>query len=264
MSVHPTAIIDPLATIDSTTTVGPYAVIDGPVRIGPGCRIASFAVIVGNTEIGAGCAIHSHAVIGDLPQDRAFEGKKSFCRVGENCTIREGATIHRGSAADTETVIGPGCLLMTNSHVGHNCEIGPDVTIISGALLAGYVRVGARATISGNAAIHQFVRIGELAMVSGLAKVVKDVPPFFMTDRDGAVVGENRVGLIRAGLTPQERQEIKAAFRAIYRAGLSHHSAIEYLTSYISSDAGLRLLAFLNETSTRGLSRDAHRLKRAA
>jgi UDP-N-acetylglucosamine acyltransferase len=264
MSVHPTAIIDPLATIDSTTTVGPYAVIDGPVRIGPGCRIASFAVIVGNTEIGAGCEIHSHAVIGDLPQDRAFEGGQSFCRVGENCTIREGATVHRGSAADTETVIGNGCLLMTNSHVGHNCKIGQDVTIISGALLAGYVRVGPRATISGNAAIHQFVRIGELAMVSGLAKVVKDVPPFFMTDRDGAVVGENRVGLIRAGLTPQERQEIKAAFRAIYRAGLSHQSAIEHLTRYVSSDAGHRLLAFLSETSIRGLSRDSHRARRAA
>jgi UDP-N-acetylglucosamine acyltransferase len=264
MSVHPTAIIDPLATVDSTTSVGPHAVIEGPVRIGPGCRIAPFAVIMGNTEIGAGCEIHSHAVIGDVPQDRGFDGGRSFCRVGENCTIREGATVHCGSAADTETVIGEGCLLMTNSHVGHNCQIGQGVTIISGALLAGYVRVGPRATISGNAAIHQFVRIGELAMVSGLAKVVKDVPPFFMTDRDGAVVGENRVGLVRAGLTPQERQEIKAAFRAIYRAGLSHQSAVEYLSSYVSSDAGHRLLDFLSETSTRGLCRDSHRLRRAA
>jgi UDP-N-acetylglucosamine acyltransferase len=264
MSVHPTAIIDPLATVDSTTTIGPYAVIEGPVRIGPGCRIASFAVILGATEIGAGCEIHSHAVIGDLPQDRAFEGGRSFCRIGANCTIREGVTVHRGSAADTETVIGDDCLLMTNSHIGHNCKIGQGVTIISGALLAGYVSVGPRATISGNAAIHQFVRVGELAMVSGLAKVVKDVPPFFMTDRDGAVVCENRVGLIRAGLTPQEREEIKAAFRVIYRAGMSHQSAIEYLSSYVSSDAGRRLLDFLRETSARGLSRDSHRLRRAA
>ena len=81
-------------------------------------------------------------------------------------TIREGVTVHRG----TGTVIGDGCLLMTNSHIGHNCEIGRGVTIVNGALLAGYVRVGPGATISGNAAIHQFVRIGELAMVSGLAR----------------------------------------------------------------------------------------------
>jgi UDP-N-acetylglucosamine acyltransferase len=153
---------------------------------------------------------------------------------------------------------------MTNSHIGHNCEIGGGVTIISGALLAGYVRVGPRATISGNAAIHQFVRVGELSMVSGMAKIVQDVPPFFMTDREGAVVGENRVGLMRAGLTSDERQEIKAAFRVIYRSGLSHQAAVEYLSTYISSAAGHRLLAFLCEKSKRGLSRDSQRLRRAA
>jgi UDP-N-acetylglucosamine acyltransferase len=264
MSVHPTAIIDPLATIDSSTTIGPYAVISGPVRIGPACRIAAGAMVLGDTEIGAGCVIHSHSVIGDLPQDRAYDGGPSFCRLGENCTVREGVTIHRGSAANTGTVVGDDCLLMTNSHVGHNCEVGHGVTLVSGALLAGHVHIVPRATISGNAAIHQFVRVGELAMVSGLAKVAKDVPPFFMTDRDGAVVGENRVGLMRAGLTAHEREEIKAAFRAIYRCGMSHNAALEYLASSVSSEAGLRLLAFLGAKSTRGLSRDAYRLKRAA
>jgi UDP-N-acetylglucosamine acyltransferase len=264
MSVHPTAIIDPLATIDPSTSIGPFAVISGPVRIGPACRIAASAIILGDTQIGAGCVIHSHAVIGDLPQDRAYHGGPSYCRVGENCTIREGVTIHRGSAADTATVIGDDCLLMTNSHVGHNCEIGCGVTLVSGALLAGHVHVGPRATISGNAAVHQFVRVGELAMVSGLAKVAQDVPPFFMTDREGAVVGENRVGLMRAGLNALEREEIKAAFRVIYRCGMSHQAALDYLAGYVSSDAGQRLLAFLSEKSKRGISRDSLRSKRAA
>jgi UDP-N-acetylglucosamine acyltransferase len=264
MNVHPTAYIDPAATVDSTTAIGPHVVISGPVRIGPACCIGASAVILGDTEIGAGCKIHSHAVIGDVPQDRAYDGGPSYCRVGENCTIREGVTIHRGSAADSITVIGDDCLLMTNSHVGHNCEIGRGVTIVSGALLAGHVRVGPRATISGNAAVHQFVRIGELAMVSGLAKVVQDVPPFFMTDREGAIVGENRVGLMRAGLTSDERREIKAAFRIVYREGMGHQAAMDYLSGYISSDAGLRLLAFLCDKSQRGLSRDSYRQRRAA
>jgi UDP-N-acetylglucosamine acyltransferase len=264
MSVHPTAIIDPLATIHATASVGPFAVISGPVHIGPACRIAASAIILGDTEIGAGCTIHSHAVIGDLPQDRAYDGAPSYCRVGENCIIREGVTVHRGTAADTGTVIGDDCMLMTNSHVGHNCEIGSGVTLVSGALLAGHVHVGSRATISGNAAIHQFVRVGELAMISGLAKVTQDVPPFFMTDREGAVVGENRVGLMRAGFTPVERQEIKTAFRIIYRCGMSHQAALDYLSGYVTSDAGHRLLAFCSEKSKRGLSRNANRLKRAA
>lgn len=264
MSVHPTAIIDSQAVVDSSATIGPHVVIDGPVRIGPGCHVAAFAVILGNTEIGAGCRIHSHAVIGDLPQDRAHQGGESYCRIGADCTIREGVTIHRGTATGSETVIGNRCLLMTNSHVGHNCHVGDDVMLISGSLLGGYVDVGSRAVISGNAAVHQFVRIGELAMICGLSRVTQDVPPFFMTDQDGSVVGENRIGLMRARMSPLERTEIKTAFRAIYRSGLGHHDAIAYLTSYVTSDAGRRLVEFISISSKRGMSRDSLRLRRAA
>lgn len=264
MSVHPTAVIDSQATVDPTASIGPHAVIDGPVQIGAGCHIAASAIILGNTEIGPGCRIHSHAVIGDLPQDRAHSGDESYCRLGRECTVREGATVHRGTSGGSATVIGDRCLLMTNSHVGHNCEIGNEVTIISGALLGGHVRVGARAVISGNAAIHQFVRIGELAMVSGLAKVVQDIPPFFMTDREGAVVGENRVGMIRARLSALERTEIKMAYRIIYRSGLSHQDAIAYLAGSITSDAGRLLLEFVSARSKRGLSGNTARLKREA
>jgi UDP-N-acetylglucosamine acyltransferase len=264
MAIHPTAIIDPQANVDPTAQIGPYVVIDGPVRIRARCNIAAAAVILGNTEIGVDCRVHSHAVIGDVPQDHAYEGELSYCRVGEGCIVREGATIHRGTAPGSETIVGSHCLLMTNSHVGHNCQIGDDVTIVSGAVLGGYVQVGARAVISGNAAVHQFVRIGELAMVSGLAKIVQDVPPFFMTDRDGAVVGENRVGLIRARMSAVERTEIKAAFRIIYRSGMAHHEAIDYLTGYLQSEAGQRLLQFIAFRSKRGMTRDSLRLRRAA
>jgi len=264
MTIHSTAIVDPQAKIDATATIGPHVVIDGPVRIGPGCRVAASAVIMGHTVVGADCQIHSHAVIGDVPQDHAFEGAESYCRLGAGCTVREGATIHRGTAPGSQTTVGRRCFLMTNSHVGHNCEIGDDVTIVSGAVLGGYVQVGPRAVISGNAAIHQFVRIGELAMVSGLAKVVQDVPPFFMTDREGAVVGENRIGLIRALFSALERTEIKAAFRVIYRSGKGHHEAIEYLSDYVTSDAGRRLLDFIAVRSKRGVTRDSLRLRRVA
>jgi acyl-ACP--UDP-N-acetylglucosamine O-acyltransferase len=138
--------------------------------------VAASAVILGNTRIGAGCQIHSHAVIGDIPQDHAFDGSDSYCLIGDECTIREGATIHRGTAPGSATIVGDRCFLMTNSHVAHNCEIGNDVTLVSGALLAGYVRVGARAVISGNAAVHQFVRVGELAMIDGLYVPAKNDP----------------------------------------------------------------------------------------
>jgi UDP-N-acetylglucosamine acyltransferase len=263
MSVHPTALVDPQAEIDPTATIGASSVIDGPVRIGPGCRIAPLAVVLGDTEIGGDCRIHSHAVIGDLPQDHAYEGEASFCRIGRGCVIREGVTVHRGTAAGSSTIIGDRCSLMTNSHVGHNCVLEEAVTLISGALLGGYAQVGRRAVISGNAAVHQFVRIGELAMVSGLAKIVQDVPPFFMTDRDGAIVGVNWVGLQRAGVAADDRREIKAVHRQIYRSGLDYQASLEHLEKTVSTASGHRLFEFLASESVRGITRDARRRRQA-
>ena len=219
---------------------------------------------MGDTHLGSGCRVHSHVVIGDEPQDRAFDDEPSSVRIGNGCIIREGVTIHRGTQAGTATIIGHRCMLMTNSHVGHNCELGDDVTLISGALLGGHVRIGNQAMISGNAAVHQFVRIGELAMISGLGKITQDVPPFFMVDRDGNVIGINAVGLMRSGLSLEERREIKQAHRIIYRSGLKNADAIEELTGILESPAGLRLLAFISEDSDRGITRSGSRRRKAA
>lgn len=259
MSIHPTAVIDPRAEVHPTASIGPFVVIEGTVRIGPECRVASHAVVLGRTEIGPRCQIHSHVVIGDVPQDRAFNGEDSSVVIGAECIIREGVTIHRGTAPGSTTEVGDRCFLMTNSHVGHNCVLGSDVTLISGALLGGHVDVGPRAVISGNAAVHQFVRIGELAMISGLGKIVQDIPPFFMTDRDGAIVGVNRIGLLRGGFSSLERTELKNCFRIIYRSGANRTDALQMLQVSVTTDPGRRLLQFMSESSRRGISRDSYR-----
>jgi UDP-N-acetylglucosamine acyltransferase len=267
MPVHPTAIVSSLAEIDPSASIGPYVIIEGSVKVGAGSHVAAAAIILGSTAVGRGCRIHSHAVVGDTPQDRAYQGGdagETFCRIGDDCIIREGATIHRGTLPGTATVIGDRCMLMTNTHVGHNCEIGDDVVIVSGALLGGHVHVGDKAVIAGGAAIHQFVRIGALAMVSGLAKVVQDVPPYFLTDRDGAIVGENRIGLLRARLTPAERQEIKSAFRIIYRSGQLREVVLNELRSTLTTVAGQTLLDFMVLDSTRGVRRESVPFRRAA
>ena len=253
MPVHPSALIDPCATVDATAVIGPHVIVEGPVRVGPDCRIGPSVVLLGHTQVGARCRIHPYAVIGDFPQDRAYEGAATLCRVGDDCIIREGTTIHRGTKPGSETVVGDRCLLMTNCHVGHNCVLGDDVTLVSGVLLGGYVRVGAKAIISGNTAVHQFVRVGELAMVSTLAKIVQDVPPFMMTDRNGSVVGVNSVGLRRAGFSPLERKEIKSAYRLMYRSGIARPQVIERLTASVDTDLGRRFVEFLTAPSHRGI-----------
>lgn len=254
MKIHATAIFDPRAEIDSDVEIGAYAVIDGPARIHKGACLRPKAMVTGWTEIGARCVIHSNACIGEAPQDRAYAGDRSFCRIGADTVIREGVTVHRGTAPESATVIGERCLLMVNAHVGHNCQVSDDVVIVNGAVLGGHVSVGPRAFLSGMVGIHQFVRIGELAMIGGMVKVVMDVPPFFTVGGAGeACTGVNIVGLRRAGLNPEEREELRDAYRLLYRSGALFRSAVEELAARVKTEPGRRLVEFLRSPSRRGV-----------
>ncbi len=254
MAVHPLALVDLCAEIHPSAEIGPHVVIEGPVTIGAGTIIKPFAVIIGPTSIGENCRIHSHAVVGDAPQDRAYKDENSSCRIGAGTIIREGVTIHRATGQDAVTSLGRNCHLMTNSHVGHNCVLEDEVTLVSGALLGGHVHVARQAIISGNAAVHQFTRIGRLAMVGGLSKVTQDIPPFMMTDREGSVAGINLVGLRRAGYGPQERADVKEAFRILYRMGLNLPHALELIEDQ-GTTAVAPLVEFLVLSSRRGLTK---------
>lgn len=269
MRIHPTAIIDSRAEIDDDVEIGAFAIVEGPVRIHRGARLLSHAIVVGWTEIGARCVIHPHACIGGAPQDRAYSGARSYCRIGEDTQIREGVTVHRGTTPDSATVVGRRCLLMVNSHVGHNCQIGDDVVLVNGTVLGGYVTVGSRAFLSGLSGIHQFVRIGELAMIGGVVKITMDVPPFMTVGGQGdACTGVNAVGLRRAGVSAAERDELRSAYRLLYRSGGLFRAACDELVQQVKTEPGRRLVQFLREPSKRGIlpgrSRIARKAARAA
>lgn len=254
MAIHPTAIVSTSARIESDAEIGPYAVIGEDCYVGARCVIGPHVVIHPFTTIGAETRIHAGAVIGDWPQDVAFAGARSETVVGARCIIREGVTIHRGTKEGTKTVVGDGCFLMANSHLAHNVILGNGVILANGALLAGYVEVGERAFISGNAVVHQFCKIGRLAMLSGLSGIGKDVPPFCTTAgvTRNRIAGLNIVGLRRAGFSPEDRRNIKAAFDLLYRSGLNVSQAVERLKQEFPSGPAAEFWQFA-EQSKRGL-----------
>ena len=252
MAVHPTAVVDRRANLHQSADIGPYVVIDGPVRLGANTRVYAHAYLSGWTEIGADCHIHPGAVVGHLPQDTAYSGDETYCRVGHGTVIREGASIHRGTAPGSATVIGNSCMIMANAHVGHNCLVGDEVKLTNGSLLAGHVTVGDGAFISALSAIHQFARIGRLVMVAGFTRVLMDVPPFFTVDA-GRCVGVNTVGMRRAGMTREERSDVKRAYRILYRSGKPFRDAVDLLAESVTTDAGQEIVAFLREPSRRGI-----------
>ena len=52
LKIHPTAIIDPAAELDSSVTVGAYSLIGPHVRIGAGTTVGPHCVIEGHTTVG--------------------------------------------------------------------------------------------------------------------------------------------------------------------------------------------------------------------
>jgi len=252
--IHKTAIIDVAAELGKDVSVAPFAYIEGNVRIGDNCVIGPHASVLRYTTLGEKCIVHAGAVLGDLPQDLAFSGCDSFVKIGANCVIREGVTVHRGTKPGTTTEIGDNCFLMGFSHFAHNVKLGKNVIVVNGALLAGYVEVGDRAFISGNVVVHQFVRIGRLAMLGGGCGVSKDVPPFCTVSplAVNTVLGLNIVGMRRAGLTPEQRMEVKRAFKILYGSGLNTREAVQEIADTMKSELAREFVSFV-QSSKRGI-----------
>ena len=219
-SIHPTAIIGDSAVIGEGTRVGPYAIIEDGVCVGSDCRIAASAILRKGTILGDGVSIDSFAVIGGDPQALSFDTSlKSGVRVGKGVRIREGATIHRAMMEGAETVVGDGCYLMAQSHVGHDSVVGENVILCNAVLLGGHVEVGERAFLGGGAGVHQFCRVGSYSMMAGNSTATFDVPPYVMAAGWNSAHGLNLVGLRRASFTQDEISDLKRCYRAVLFGG---------------------------------------------
>ena len=254
--IHPTAIIHPKASVDSTVRVGPYSVIDEGVRLGPDCVVGPHVYITGITTIGSHNHFHAGCVIGDAPQDLKYDGAPTRLRIGDHNVMREHVTVHRSTHADSETVIGSNNYLMQHSHVAHNCVIEDHVIMAGGALLAGHVLVQKSAFISGNCLVHQYTRVGTLTLMQGGSAISKDLPPFTMAHGVNLICGLNIVGLRRAGFSADQRLELKRLYHAIFREGHPLRQIIATLREKASSSAALTLLDFL-AAAKRGICSDA-------
>jgi len=222
------AFIHPEAKIGKDVTVEPFAYIAGNVIIGEGTWIGPNSTIMDGARIGENCRIFPSAVVSGIPQDLKFRGEESTAEIGNNTTVREGATVNRGTAAVGRTIVGNGCLLMAYSHIGHDCALGNNCIIGNSTSLGGEVNVDDWAILSGGTLVHQFTHIGAHVMIGGGAKVRTDVPPFIKADRDPlSYLGINSVGLTRRGFEKKRIDEIHNIYRAIYQNGMNISQALD-------------------------------------
>jgi len=252
----PLAVIHPDAKIGENVVIDPFVVIEGDVVIGDGTHIFPHAVILDGARIGKNCQIFPSAVIAGIPQDLKFRGETTTAEIGDETTIRECATINRGTVAKGRTIVGSHCLIMAYSHVAHDCVLKDYVIIGNASQIAGEVDIDDYAIISGGTLIHQFTRISKHVMIQGGSRVGKDIPPYTLIGRDPiAYCGINIVGLRRRGFTNEQVYLIQDIYRTLYTRGLNTTDALQCIETEYEPSIERNLILDFIKTSKRGIVR---------
>lgn len=255
-TLHPTAIVESGAELGDGVEVGAYAYVGAGAVLGAGTKLHHHASVEGNTVIGARCEVFPYACIGGKTQDLKFKGGNPGLRIGDRNVFREYVTVHAATLDGDFTRVGSDNVFLGSTHIAHDCVLGSHIVASNGAMLAGHVVVEDHVIIGGYGGIHQFCRLGAFAMLSATAKLVHDLPPFFIADGTPAEVRAiNRIGLERNGFTALQLDRVKQVYRILYREGLNRSQALEKLASHADagSDEFQRVLTFAQK-SERGLA----------
>lgn len=227
---QPLAYVHPGAKIAKNVVIEPFTTIHNNVTIGEGTWIGSNVTIMEGARIGKNCNIFPGAVISAPPQDLKYKGEETTVVIGNGTTIRECATIHKGTSDRMKTVVGKNCLIMAYCHIAHDCLVGNNCIFSNNSTLAGHVTIGDNVILAGLVAVHQFVSVGQHAFVTGGSLVRKDVPPYVKAAREPlSYVGINSVGLRRRGFESDKIREIQNIYRILYQKSYNNTQAVQIL-----------------------------------
>jgi UDP-N-acetylglucosamine acyltransferase len=249
--IHKTALVDPAASVADDVEIGPFSIIGPKVTIGPGSWIGPHVVVTGRTTIGRNTRIFQFASIGEEPQDKKYAGEDTELIIGDDNTIRELCTFSRGTIqGGGKTIIGNNNWIMACVHIAHDCILGDNIIMANNTSLAGHVTVGDWAILSGYSLIHQFCSVGEHSFTSFASHVNQSIPPYVTVSGEKAKArGVNTEGLRRRGFTAEQVQQVRRAYRVLYRSGLPLDEAMAQLSEMAEAHDEIRpLVTFLEKT----------------
>mgnify|MGYP001351905245 FL=1 len=255
--IHKSVIISETAKISDNVEIGPFSIIGDHVEIGEGTRINSHVVINGPTIIGSENHIYQFTSIGDDPQDKKYRGEPTRLKIGNRNTIREYCTISRGTTQDKSlTTIGDDNWIMAYVHIAHDCQVGNNIIFANSATLAGHVHVGDWAIFAGFTGAHQFCHIGAHSFIGMNSLTNKDIPAYTMASGQPVTPrGVNTEGLKRRNFSSEEINNIKNAYRILYRSELTLAQAISELEKLVENQPELLIFLESLKQSNRGIIR---------
>jgi len=197
---HPSAVVDPGATIGAGVSIGPCAVVCAGARVGDGSTLGAGVFLGPGVSIGRACTLHPRVVVMDR------------CVVGDGCTLHAGVVIgadgfgyrpapdgrgvvkvpHIGNVeigagvelgANTcvdrakfgSTVIGEGTKIDNLVQIGHNCRVGRACLIAAQAGLSGSVTVGDGVQIGGQTGTADNISIAPGTRVAGQSGIIGNI-----------------------------------------------------------------------------------------
>ncbi|MFH1784233.1 MAG: acyl-ACP--UDP-N-acetylglucosamine O-acyltransferase [bacterium] len=257
MKAHESSVVHPDAQIAEDVVIGPGCVIGKDVTIGKGSVLGPHVIVEGITSIGENCRVFAGAILGTAPQDLKYRGEPTKLVIGNDNTIREYATINRGTVSKGQTTIGNGNLIMAYAHIAHDCTIGNSTVLANVATLAGHVELEDKVIIGGITPIHQFVRIGRLSIVGGASRVVKDVPPYCKAAGSPMkMAGLNTIGLERNDVPEDVKKQLKMAYKMMFRSKVTTKQALENIEKQGGlSEEVMHFVEFIRK-SERGVCRE--------
>ncbi|RWM04233.1 MAG: acyl-ACP--UDP-N-acetylglucosamine O-acyltransferase [Mesorhizobium sp.] len=248
-SIHPSSVVEEGARLGKGVRIGPFCHISADSIIGDRVELVSHVSVMGATTIGAGTKVYPMATLGAPPQNTKHKGGRTTLVVGENCTIREGVTMHVGTDSSRgETSVGDNGNFLAYAHIAHDCVVGRNATFANGATLGGHCEIGDNVYIGGLTAVHQFVRIGDNAFIGGCSAVVGDIIPYAIAAGNRAKLrGLNIIGLKRSGLPRSEIYLLRKVYRSIFDRSRSVAENIDLARAEFgsSSPAAMKMIDFI-------------------
>ena len=197
-AIHPSAYVDPLASVAPGVSIAAFACIGPGATIAAGARISEHCVIGRNASLGANSRLSAHVTLGD------------GCRIGERCIVHSGVVIgadgfgfatHQGRwekieqlgavsigndveigantcidrGALTDTVIEDGVKLDNLIQIGHNVRIGAHTAMAGCVGVAGSATIGAHCTVGGGAVVLGHLRLADHVNISAASVVTRSI-----------------------------------------------------------------------------------------
>lgn len=166
--IHPSAVVDPTATIAASARIGPLCVVEAGASVGDNTVLKSRVTLGEDCHIGDRCIVHAGVVIGAdgfgfAPDSGRWEKIEQLgaVRIGNDVEIGANTCIDRGALSDT--VIEDGVKLDNLIQIGHNVRVGAHTAMAGCVGVAGSATIGPHCTVGGGAII-----LGHLTLAAGV------------------------------------------------------------------------------------------------